>query len=375
MRQTLFIFFLVFCFRQTANARQLQPGFSGNEFRKLFNLTCHQADTPFTNSKIPYPTGYTLAYRSKVAGLDNRWDLWTGKDSIDVISIRGTTATTESWLANLYASMIPATGILQLDSGKTFKYKLATDTNAFVHIGWMIGLSSMAPEIVIKINEEYKKGVRDFYIVGHSQGGAIGFLLTSFLFYERGKSIPNDIRIKTYSSGVPKPGNIFYGYDFDFITRGGWAFRIVSTVDWVPQVPLTAQTIDDVSKGSPFETVNALHGPARWYAKHMVRKMNRSAKRARKRFSKFLGRRTGKLVRRRLQGFPKQEYAETMNYAACGSPVILQPDAHYYELFKNDGKSVFKHHGYNAYLYLLNLNYPVTVEIIDTQAPIKKGHR
>lgn len=341
-------------------ARQLQPGFSGNEFRKMLEISGHQTDTPWVKIWMAYPVGYTMTYRSPVSGLDNRWDLWQGKDTTDVISIRGTTATMDSWLSNLYAGMIPANGTLNMADGKKFDYHLSNDTNAFVHIGWMIGLASLAPDIVTKINEEYKRGIRDFIIMGHSQGGAIGYLLTSYLYYEKGKSIPADIRIKTYASGVPKPGNIFYGYDFDFITRGGWALRVVNTVDWVPQVPFAIQTLDDLSKGSPFEKVEALHGPVKWYANHLIRKMNRSAKHARKRFAKYLAKRTGKLVRKRMDGFPKQKYALSMSYAACGVPIILQPDKHYYELYKNDGRNIFLHHGYGPYLYLLNYHYPVT---------------
>lgn len=359
MRKLFCLVLFLFVANELA-AIPLQPGFSGNEFRKMLAISGHQTDTPWVKVWMPYPAGYTLSYRSPVSGLDNRWDLWKGKDTTDIISIRGTTATMESWLGNLYAGMIPANGDLQMANGRIFNYHLSNDTNAYVHIGWMIGLASLAPDIVTKINDEYKKGVRDFIIMGHSQGGAIGYLLTSYLYYEKGKSVPADIRIKTYASGVPKPGNIFYSYDFDFITRGGWALRIVNTVDWVAEVPFSIQTLDDLSRGSPFEKVTALRGPTKWYANHLIRKMNRTAKRARKRFTKYLAKRTGKLVRKKMDGFPKQYYAETMNYAPCGVPVILQPDKHYYELYKTDSKNIFKHHGFGPYLYLLNLYYPVT---------------
>lgn len=359
MRSRLTLVFFLFFFTQLA-AKPLQPGFDGNEFRKMFQISGHQSDTPWVKIWMPYPVGYTMTYRSPITGLDNRWDLWTGPDSVDVISIRGTTATMDSWLGNLYAGMIPANGSLPMDNGKKFEYHLSNDTNAYVHIGWMIGLASMADDIVSKINTEYKKGIRDFVIMGHSQGGAIGFLLTSYLYYGKGKFIPADIRFKTYASGVPKPGNIFYGYDFDFITRGGWALRVINTVDWVAEVPFSIQTLDDLSKGSPFESADALHGPVKWYANHIIRKMNRSARHARRRFEKYLAHKAGRLVRKQIDGFPRQQYIRSMNYAPCGVPVILQPDKHYYELYKPDPKNIFRHHGFGPYLYLLNLHYPVT---------------
>jgi hypothetical protein len=118
--------------------------------------------------------------------------------------------------------------------------------------------------------------------------------------------------------------------------------------------------MDDLSAGSPFSNAGSLHGPAKWYAKHLIRKMNRSAKHARHRFMKYLAKKSGRFVRRRIDGFPKQEYVNSLNYVPCGVPIILQPDKHYFELYKNDSKSIFRHHGFGPYLYLLNLYYPVT---------------
>ncbi len=362
MRKSL-LFLLFLCFTIHLSARQLQPGFDNNEFRKMFSISAYQIDTPYTKSWFPYPVGYDLIYRSPVLGLDNRWDLWSGKDSIDVISVRGTTGTEASWLENLYAGMIPASGKLNMENGKSFNYKLSNDTNAFVHIGWTVGLAYLAPSIVEQINDQYKKGIKNFILMGHSQGAAIIDLLTSYLYYEKGKSIPADIQFKTYASGVPKVGNQFYAYDFDFITRGGWAYRIVSTSDWVPEVPFTVQTLGDIEKGNPFVNTNILLAgaplPAKLFAKHIVRKMNRAAKKARKRFTKYLAKGTGKLVRKQIKGFSKQEYAKCLNYMTCGVPIILYADAMYHTKYPDDPKNIFRHHGFGVYLYLINQYYPV----------------
>jgi hypothetical protein len=358
-----YFLFLLVCFSIQLSARNLQPGFDGNEFRNMLCISAYQVDTPWVNKWMPLPTGYSLVYRSKVSGLDNRWDMWMSNDSVGVISVRGTTGTDVSWLENFYAGMIPATGKLLMENGQIFNYKLAADTTAYVHIGWTIGLAHLAPEIISEINDYYKKGVTNFILMGHSQGGAIVDLLTSYLYYEKGKSIPADITFKTYASGVPKPGNLYYAYDFDFITRGGWAFRIVSTADWVPEVPISIQTLSDIEKGNPFVNINALMGKspasARMYANHVVRKMNRSVKKARKRFTKYLGKGSGIFVRKKIAGFPKQEYVKSLNYMPCGSPIILFADEAYHVRYPDDPKNVFRHHGFGNYLYLLNQYYPV----------------
>lgn len=341
-------------------ARQLQPGFDSNEFRKMFQISAHQTDTPWVKIKFPYPAGYNMVCRSAVCGLDNRWDLWLSDDSVAVISIRGTTGTNESWLENFYAGMIPATGVLNMGNDSLFHYKLAGDSTAYVHIGWTIGLASMAPEIVQQINTQYKSGIRDFIIMGHSQGGAIGQLLYSYLYYKMGSDVPADIRVKVYASATPKVGNQKFAYDFDFISRGGWAFRIVNSLDWVPEVPFTVQTTGDLSPGNPFAEPGraGLNGVFKVVVKHMIRKMNRNAKRAEKRFRKYLAVKTGRIVRKKIPGMPRQEYIHSMAYFACGSPIVLQPDAHYHELYPDKG-GIFTHHYFGPYYHLLNVYYPV----------------
>lgn len=344
----------------SVSARHLQPGFDGNEFRKMFQVSAHQLDTPWTKIKFPYPGNYNMVYRSQVCGLDNRWDMWMSNDSVGVISIRGTTGTNESWLENFYAGMIPAQGTLNMGNGRLFDYKLASDSAAYVHIGWTIGLASIAPEVVAQMQLQYSKGIRDFIIMGHSQGGAIALLLYSYLHYQPDSIVPNDIRIKVYGSAAPKVGNQKYAYDFDFISRGGWAFRIINSVDWVPECPFTVQTTDDLSKGNPFTEPEraGVNGPFKFIATRIINKMNRKAKHAEKRFRKYLAVKTGKLVRKKIPGMPKQEYVKSMAYATCGTPIILVPDAHYYELYPDKG-GLFTNHYFGPYYYLLNVYYPV----------------
>ena len=98
----------------------------------------------------PVPSQYTLAYRSVAMGLDNRWDLWTRPDQVAVVSVRGTTERSESWLANLYAAMVPAQGELTLSDDFTFPYQLAMHPRAAVHVGWLVSTAFLARDILPK---------------------------------------------------------------------------------------------------------------------------------------------------------------------------------------------------------------------------------
>ncbi|MGX5818194.1 lipase family protein [Chitinophaga lutea] len=223
---------------------QLRSGFDPAEYASLLKLP--QRDSLFGEP----PPGFTFVHASKEAGFQNRWFLWKRNDGVAVIVIRGTVGSGESWLANFYAAMIPAKGTLRLNDSTTFDYRLAGRADAYVHVGWTVSLGHLAPDIVQQVREQYAKGVRSFIVFGHSQGGAIAFLLRSYLEYL--PDMPKDITWKTYCSAAPKPGNMFYAYDFDHITRNGWGYRVVSAEDWVPETPLSLQTVKDFNAVNPF---------------------------------------------------------------------------------------------------------------------------
>jgi len=192
--------------------------------------------------------------KSKTIGLDNHWDLWINKSStIAVISIRGTTLKPESSLANLYAAMVPAKGKLQLTKTDTFEYELAPNPEAAVHVGWLISMAYLSRDILPKIDSLYSTGVKNILLMGHSQGGAINYLLTAYLYNLQMKgALPKDLRFKTYCSAAPKPGNLYFAYYYEMLTRNGWGYNIVNSVDWVPETPISIQTLNDINHSNPF---------------------------------------------------------------------------------------------------------------------------
>jgi hypothetical protein len=223
------------------------------------------------------------------------------------------------------------------------------------------------------MRQKVENGTTEFIIMGHSQGAALAFLLRSYLEYLP-EPLPYNVRIKTYGSAAPKPGNLYYAYDFDKITANGWAFRVINPMDWVPEMPFSIQRVSDLNEVNP---LNLLHNKTKvntdkkstktpkipWitkvYVKHTVKKLDRKTRRAQKAFTRTLGEKTYKLLQKDFQELPKPDFSFSMNYSTCGTPIILQTTDNYFNSYlQKADKHIFTHHMYEAYLYLLMQNYP-----------------
>jgi len=360
-----YIFFLCCCMPPASKAQtHLKPGFDKGEYLDMLRIAGHIADSTIMGPQPPPPLQYRFVYRSAEVGLKNQWQVWVRKDEkVGVISLRGTVAAAESWLENFYAAMVPATGELQLNDSTSFEYKLAESPEATVHIGWLLGIAHMAPGIAEQIKGWYQKGIKEFIIVGHSQGGALSFLLRSWLHYQaKAGLLPADITYKTYCSAAPKPGNMQYVYDYDFVTRLGWSYTVINTLDWVPETPFSLQSVHDFNALNPFAGVGtALKKQpmlVRWYLNHSFNAMSRVSRRSQKRFQKYLGRGVYKQVKKFLPQFKQPDYAPGSNYMRAGTPIILMPDEQYAKEHVPDGKNVFLHHMPVGYYKLMLRQYP-----------------
>lgn len=345
----------------TKAQKVLKPGFNAQEYLQMLDIFEDQnSDTSKPKKIFPSLNQCEHIYQSPEVGLVNRFDIWKRSDNVGIICIRGTVAKPDSWMENFYAGMVPAIGSLQLNDSTTFDYKLATDSNARVHVGWTIGLGFIMPLMTKQINELYAKGVSEFIIIGHSQGGALAFLVRSYLQYC--KEVPKNIFYKTYASAAPKPGNLYYAYDFEFITRDGWGLRVVNTEDWVPETPFSIQTLSDINPVNPLTDIEKIVGKqkwyVRWYLNSVVRKLNRSTNRAMKRYQKYLGTKISSLIRKSLTQYQKPVYANSMIYMTAGTPVILKPNDLYKNKFIYNGKNIFVHHTLSSYRFLINTIYP-----------------
>jgi hypothetical protein len=354
----LIILLLLFINFYESKAQPLKRGFDKEEYIKLMHLSSRQIDTPWVSPKFPIPDGYALIYRSPVVGLDNRWDLWMGKENIAVISLRGTTKNGISWLENFYAAMLPAQGSIQISKAYTFNYKMADHPHAAVHTGWLIGTACLSESIIPKIDSLYKSGVKSFLIIGHSQGGALAYLLTAHLHYlqQEGK-MPADMMVKTYCSAAPKPGNLYFAYDYESYTQHGLAYNVVNADDWVPESPATIQTIHDFNEVNPYtnakSTIKKQKFGLKIALKVVYRNLVKPTSRAQRKNQKYLGDKTTKMVKKSLPELKLPPFANTSNYHRAGNFVTLKGDKNYYELFPLDQDRVFLHHMWDAYLYLI----------------------
>lgn len=355
------LLFVFFCAASSA-AQTLKPGFDADEYIDLLQISCARSVFKL-DGIIPKETMYDPVYSSPEMGLHNKWELWVNKEkTIMIVNLRGTTADLDSWLENLYSGMIPARGSLKLTNTHTFNYKFADDPLAMVHAGWAIGVGTMAPDIVDKLQSWYAKGIKQVIVEGHSQGGVLAILLDAYLHYliADGK-LPKDMVLKAYCSAAPKPGNLNFAYDFESINKGGWQFTVVNAADWVPETPFSIQTVTDFNKVNPFIHAKAALRKSNFLVRvaggYVYKRMSKSARKAQKRFDRYLGHVVYKQVKKFMPELEQPKYTNSFNYMRAGYPIVFEPDADYYKRFPDTGNNIFVNHLFYPYYYLVNKAY------------------
>ena len=346
-------------FRITPSLGQLSPGFTAREYLDLLEVMAQNYDSMSNAAGIFAPLTYTRVYRSPIIGLDNRWELWMRSDKVAVVSIRGTTEKGVSWLENFYGAQVPAKGQLIMAEKDTFTYNLGAHPQAAVHVGWLLGTAFIARDLLPKLDSLQNAGISELIVCGHSQGGAISILLTSYLRSQLGSRLSGSWKLKTYASAAPKPGNTYYAYGYEVQTYGGWGFTIVNAADWVPELPIAMQTLRDLNPTNPFVNIKGIIKAQpflqRKVMKRAYNRMTRPLNASQKRFTNYLGKYAGKGVVKALPTFVTPAYIESMQYARAGQPVVLMPDSNYYLSYPFKSKKMFEHHFFAPYLELARL--------------------
>jgi len=238
----------------------LNPGFDLGEAKTLLAiLATLEAET---RPLPPIPPSWTLDFDSPELGpFENKYQLWknTAVPGQYALAIRGTVEKTGSIAEDLLSVMIPASRSLSLGPVH-LSYTLAEEPNAGVHLGFVLGLgfllfdglNGILPQLLLR-----KGQIRELYVSGHSQGAAVATLCRSFFAYS---SLVQELGLayKTYVFAQPKPGNDHYAYDFEALPANrDRAFTVTNSLDWVPQVPLTLQWLDDLNQPNPLTALLA----------------------------------------------------------------------------------------------------------------------
>lgn len=351
-------FILIFSVLLVNAQSKLKPGFHKDEYIETLRMASSFADDDYSRTtKIESPANFEHKYRSPIVGLENCWDLWISGDSVAAISIRGSVPKALSWSANYYAGMVPASGVMVV--GDSVEYKLTDNKAAAVHTGWLAASLFLYKDMKPRIDSLYRAGIRDFIVAGHSQGGAICYIMTALLRQLQidGK-LPADIQFKSYASAAPKPGNTQFAYEYENMTRGGWAYNVISAIDWVPETPLSVQTLNDFVPNSPFSEAEKMIKEQkmgdRIKYRFLYSQLKNPTNRSNRRLKKYLGKSVGKMVENEVEGFKQPKYFDSACYMRTGTIVVLIPNEDYYGKFSAISEDKFIHHMYNAYRFLID---------------------
>lgn len=345
---------------------ELLPGYNKTELLEIMPAMERAYDAEDIGGfKTPSPVNMEQVYRSKVSPIMNRFDVWLTNEKKAVITIRGTIidSAAMSSAAVLYSLMAPANGKIKISDTSSFEYKLAEIPGAGVHLGMLLGLYFMSGELVDQINTQYRRGIKDFIIVGHSQGSGNSLLVTSYLWYLRkdGK-LPADIRFKTYSIATPKTGNLQYVYDYENLTAGGYALSVNNVIDWVPRVPMTIQSIEDFPNVSPFRDVKEFLSGANYTLgpnfDEGFEEFSHVAPKIINQITQGIQENVYPKIAKAMPGYVEPECLQSLNFERSGLSVPLIPDSEYYKLFPNDTENfnVWENHSVYPYYVLIKSN-------------------
>ncbi|MDX8126732.1 lipase family protein [Methylomonas sp. OY6] len=193
--------------------------------------------------------------------LNNAWIMAESKQDPGhiAIAIRGTVAEWTSILADAYASTIPAFGGVELPKNRSLPIAFAATPSAEVHLGFAYAAFSLLFDQQRGILEQLQQRlatqpINRITVTGHSQGAAVATLIHAFLYYatvdpQNPYQLPLKSKpiLKSYLFAQPKPGNLQFAQDFARIA-GSTAFVVNNDRDPVPQVPLSLETVSEVTR-------------------------------------------------------------------------------------------------------------------------------
>lgn len=218
---------------------QLEKGFSAEEAKNMIQI-CNSFSylDLYGSDKEILPKSYKKVYTSPSYGMDNRFQVYRNeKERKGVISFRGTTGVMTSWMANLYASTIDVKGEIKIDED-IFHYQFGKEDDSKVHAGYSLAVYYLKEDLLKQIAELNKKGIYDFYITGHSQGGALAQLVRAYFEYLPAKELDPKNSFKVYAFANPMVGNPSFVEEYNrAYVDTEMSFLIHNPKDMVPMLP------------------------------------------------------------------------------------------------------------------------------------------
>ncbi|QSA97798.1 hypothetical protein [Methylococcus sp. EFPC2] len=250
--------------------KDMPSGFDISEAKDMIEL-CIDLSEPSTPSRA---AGWELKFdgsqeagRKGVGPYNNAWKLWKkqGAENVFAIAIRGTIEDWNSIKEDLLATSLNATHAeITLGQNRVLPLVLAGTSGAEAHLGFSYGMAVLMFHkelgILRKLKELVSAGSR-VYITGHSQGAALATLTHSFLHYAMRDPTYGlqGFGLKSYLFAQPKPGNWQYSMDFAKIAANrGLSYVVNNALDWVPQLPITVEFIDEPLRDIAAEYIHDL---------------------------------------------------------------------------------------------------------------------
>jgi hypothetical protein len=329
------------------------------------------------------PNNYKKKYTSGVFGMDNKFQIYEGPNKTAVINLRGSTEKKISWMENLYASMIPAQGLIEVNDEK-INYLFAKDSNANVHSGYALGIAFLSRDLLFHINNLNDKGIYSIYLTGHSQGGALAQMLMAYLSNLKGNEISIKNKFKTYSFAAPKVGNTAFVQEYnELFSKTGMSYLILNPADPVHRMPMSYEEGKLISKE---EIARILTKESEFnFKKFAINKITNILENPLEKTSAWFSKNVGKQISKDLGDYKIPPFTSDINYGQVGNVKMLHPveypvylrDSSILEndslmaIYKRDengvfedeslyakGKQFYQHKPYNYYMAFLRMYFP-----------------
>jgi hypothetical protein len=267
---------------------------------------------------------------------DNAWRLWRNRTAPDTyaVIIRGTIEKSPSILQDVVTTSISANlAVIQAwTAGKPYiSFKMADAAGAETHLGFTYGMAVLmfaTDTGILRVLHDQVPAGSKLLIAGHSQGAAIATLTHAFLHYaindpdDRYGLRKSGYSLKSYVFAQPKPGNWQFSLDFARIAGShGTAFTVNNSRDWVAQVPLAIEFIDEPGQ----DLVNAIDASAAPPLMKIAYDVFKEAVRRAPGLRSMAAVQNERFTEKRLQNWNRGPNGMDQAYATAVAPVSLKP--------------------------------------------------